>query len=218
MACRTLELTLVSARDLRAVNLVSKMEVYAVAYLSGDPRSRQRIPTDRVGGRDPTWNATVLLTVPASGTGSGAVRVLLRTERALGGDRDVGEVLLPLPDVLAGAGDRPTDATVACFPVRRIGSSKPQGVLNLSYKLGGVVHPDHHRAARIDEGPPPAWVQAGDPSPTMAYLAAAATAYSAARPPQSLPPTPSPYAVASVGVGATAASTRSSRWKLLLNN
>ncbi|CAD6272310.1 unnamed protein product [Miscanthus lutarioriparius] len=211
MACRTLELTLVSARDLRAVNLVSKMEVYAVAYLAGDPRSRQRIPTDRAGGRDPTWNATVLLTVPASGTGSGAVRVVLRTERALGGDRDVGEVLLPLPDVLAGAGDTPTDATVACFPVRRIGSSKPQGVLNLSYKLGGVVHPDH-LAARTEGGPPP--VQAGDQSPTMAYLAAAATAYSAARPPQCLPPS-TPYAAACVGASATSTSMRSSRWKLL---
>lgn len=108
MACRTLELTLVSARDLRAVNLVSKMEVYAVAYEAGDPRSRQRVPADRAGGRNPTWNATVLLTVPASaGTGSGAVRILLRTERALGGDRDVGEVFLPLADVLAGAGTGP---------------------------------------------------------------------------------------------------------------
>ncbi|KAJ1262605.1 hypothetical protein BS78_09G121500 [Paspalum vaginatum] len=126
MACQTLELTLVSARDLRGVNLVSKMEVYAVAYLAGDPRSRQRVPTDRAGGRDPTWNATVPITVPASGAGSGAVRVLLRTERALGRDRDVGEVLLPLSDVLAGAGDGPTDATAACHPVRRVASSKPQ--------------------------------------------------------------------------------------------
>jgi hypothetical protein len=44
MACRTLELMLVSARDLCAVNLVSKMEVYAVAYEANDPRSRQRVP------------------------------------------------------------------------------------------------------------------------------------------------------------------------------
>ncbi|PWZ18339.1 Protein SRC2 [Zea mays] len=210
MACRTLELTLVSARDLRAVNLVSKMEVYAVAYEAGDPRSRQRVPADRAGGRNPTWNATVLLTVPASaGTGSGAVRILLRTERALGGDRDVGEVFLPLADVLAGAGDGPTtDATVACFPVRRIGgSSKPQGVLNLSYKLGGVVQPDH-LAART-EGTPRVQA-AGGPCLTMAYLAAAATAYSAARSPQDLPPT----AYAAPPVGATSTSMRSSRWKL----
>ncbi|OEL28029.1 hypothetical protein BAE44_0010952 [Dichanthelium oligosanthes] len=201
MACRTLELTLVSARDLRAVNLVSKMEVYAVAYLAGDPRSRQRVPTDRAGGRDPTWNQTVLITVPASGAGSGAVRVLLRTERALGGDRDVGEVLLRLPDVLAGAGDAPTEAMAACFPVRRIGSSKPQGVLNVSYKLGGVVHPV--LAGRTDGSPP---VKANDPSPMTAYLAAAAKAYSAARLPQCLPP--APYPVAPMGAACAAEASR----------
>lgn len=141
MACRTLELTLVSARDLRDVNLVSKMEVYAVVYLTGDPRSRERVATDRAGGRNPAWNATVLVTVPASGAGSGVLRVLLRTERALG-DRDVGEVLLPLPDILACAGDEPTTATFASYPVRKVGSSKPHGVLSISYRLGGVIHPD----------------------------------------------------------------------------
>ncbi|WVZ98267.1 hypothetical protein U9M48_043731 [Paspalum notatum var. saurae] len=181
MACRTLELTLVSARDLRGVNLVSKMEVYA------------RVPTDRGGGRDPTWNATVPITVPASGAGSGAVRVLLCTERALGRDRDVGEVLLPLSDVLAGAGDGPTAAATACFPVRRVGSSKPQGVLNLSYKLGGVVHPDLAVAWTV--GVPQ--VHSGDPSPVMEYLAAAAAAYSsAARPSQCSLPPPTPYPAA----------------------
>ncbi|CAN6328505.1 unnamed protein product [Urochloa humidicola] len=198
MACRTLELTLVSARDLRSVNLVSKMEVYAVAYLAGDPRAAQRVPTDRSGGRNPTWNHTVLITVPASaaaGAGCGGVRVLLRAERALGGDRDVGEVLLPLLDVLAGAGEGPTtEPTAACFPVRRVGSSsrRAQGVLNVSYSLGGVVCPDIVARAQAEQAPPQA---VADPaSPMMAYLAAAAKAYSAARPTQCLPPTPYPVA------------------------
>ncbi|CAN6360348.1 unnamed protein product [Urochloa humidicola] len=199
MACRTLELTLVSARDLRSVNLVSKMEVYAVAYLVGDPRAGQRVPTDRAGGRDPTWNHTVLITVPASSACArmcGGVRVLLRAERALGGDRDVGEVLLPLPEVLAAAaGDGPTtEPTAACFPVRRVGSSlrRPQGVLNVSYRLGGVVCPDIVAPQAEGARPPPA-EQAGDPaSPMMAYLAAAAKAYSAPWPTQCLPSTPYP--------------------------
>ncbi|CAL5094608.1 unnamed protein product [Urochloa decumbens] len=178
------------------------MEVYAVAYLAGDPRAGQRVPTDRAGGRDPTWNHTVLITVPASGAGCGAVRVLLRAERAgLGGDRDVGEVLLPLPDVLAGAGDGPTtEPTAACFPVRRVGCSssrRAQGVLNVSYKLGGVVCPDH--VARAEGAPPAAAARAGDSaSPMVAYLAAAAKAYSAARPTQC-----TPYPVAPVGASAS---------------
>ncbi|KAF0926167.1 hypothetical protein E2562_022005 [Oryza meyeriana var. granulata] len=208
MACRTLELTLLSASDLRGVNLVSKMEVYAVVYLSGDPRSRQRVATDRAGGRNPAWKdaaaATVRLTVPASGAGSGALRVLLRTERAgLGGDRDVGEVIVPLQDVLAGAGDGPTAAALASYPVRKVGSSMTtHGVLNLSYKLGGVVHPDPVACSCK----PSAQAAGGDR--TMAYLAAAAAAYKAAPPPlygyHQLPPIPQPVApmgaVASTGM------------------
>ncbi|CAD6240347.1 unnamed protein product [Miscanthus lutarioriparius] len=38
---RTLELTLISAKDLKDVNLLSKMEVYAMLSLSGDPLSRK---------------------------------------------------------------------------------------------------------------------------------------------------------------------------------
>ncbi|KAM0841072.1 hypothetical protein ACQ4PT_059264 [Festuca glaucescens] len=118
MASRTVDVTLVSARDLRDVNLVSKMEVYAVAYLAGDPISRQRIATDRTGGCNPAWNATVRITVPASGAGSGALRVLLCTERPLG-DRDVSEVILPLNENLAGAGDEPIEAELGAYRVRK---------------------------------------------------------------------------------------------------
>jgi hypothetical protein len=116
--------------------------------------------------------------------------VLLRAERArLGGDRDVGEVLVPLPDVLAGAEDGPTAAAVASYPVRKVGSSRTtHGVLNLSYKLGGVVHPDPPAAACSCKPAAPA---AG--GPTMAYLAAAAAVYRAAPPLygyRQLPPIP----------------------------
>ncbi|KAM3403682.1 hypothetical protein ACQJBY_007039 [Aegilops geniculata] len=170
MASRTVDVTLVSARDLRDVNLVSKMEVYAVVYLAGDPISRERVLADRTGGRNPTWNATVRVTVPASGSGSGALRVLLRTERPLG-DRDVGEVILPLTEILAGAGDEPTGATQGAYKVRKVGSSKVHGVLNLSYKLGGVIHP-----------PAGQYQQVG----ATGYLAAAAAPYASAPPPQQL--------------------------------
>jgi hypothetical protein len=136
MATRTLELTLISAKDLKEVNLLSKMEVYAVVSLSGDPRLRQRVQPDRAGGRNLTWNATLRFTVPAGGAGS--LHVLLRAERALG-DRDVGEVHIPLSELLAGAPDGPVPAKFVAYQVRKISSGKPQGVLNLSYKLDEVT-------------------------------------------------------------------------------
>jgi hypothetical protein len=174
MASRTVDVTLLSARDLREVNLVSKMEVYAVVYLAGDPISRQRVATDRTGGRNPAWNATVRVTVPASGSGSGALRVLLRAERPLG-DRDVGEVILPLTEILAGAGDEPTEAVLGTYNVRKVGSGKAQGVLNLSYKLGGVIHAT---AAQQQQA---AAVKTGEPA--AGYLAAGAAPYASAPPP-----------------------------------
>ncbi|XP_062230442.1 protein SRC2-like [Phragmites australis] len=159
MAQRTLELTLISAKDLKEVNLLSKMEVYAVVSLAGDPRSRQRIQADRTGGRNPTWNATLRFTVPASGAGS--LHVLLRAERSLG-DRDVGEVHIPLSELLSGAPDGPVPAKFVAYQVRKISSGKPQGVLNFSYKLGEVTQ----SAAYAPDSASAAYAQ---PPPTAAY-------------------------------------------------
>jgi hypothetical protein len=40
MAYRVLEVTIQSAKDLKRVNLLSRMEVYAVVSISGDPLAR----------------------------------------------------------------------------------------------------------------------------------------------------------------------------------
>jgi hypothetical protein len=152
MATRSLELTLISGKDLKDVNLMSRMEVYAVVSLSGDPRSRQRVQADRTGGRNPTWNATLRFAVPA--TGAGSLHVLLRAERALG-DRDVGEVHIPLSELLSGAPDGPVPAKFVAYQVRKISSGKPQGVLNLSYKLGEVANGYAPAAQSAYAQPPP---------------------------------------------------------------
>ncbi|KAL6613860.1 hypothetical protein ACP70R_036130 [Stipagrostis hirtigluma subsp. patula] len=191
MATRTLELTLISAKDLKEVNLVSKMEVYAVVSLSGDPRSRQRIQADRTGGRNPTWNASLRFTVPASGAGS--LHVLLRAERALG-DRDVGEVHIPLSELLSGAPDGPVPAKFVAYQVRKISSGKPQGVLNFSYKLGEVTQsagyaPSAAQGAYAQHPPAAAYPPAGKAdaysSPTAYPPAAKTDAYP---PPTAYPP------------------------------
>lgn len=185
MAQRTLELTLISAKDLKDVNLLSKMEVYAVVSLSGDPRSRQRIAADRTGGRNPTWNATLRFNVPASGAGS--IHVLLRAERALG-DRDVGEVHIPLSELLSGAPDGPVPVKFVAYQVRKISSGKPQGLLNFSYKLGEVIQSSAYAVGAAQATyaqPPPA---AAYPPPT-AYPPAAKADAAAYPPPSAYPPT-----------------------------
>ncbi|CAL9765587.1 unnamed protein product [Musa acuminata subsp. burmannicoides] len=139
MAYRTLEITLASAKGLKDVNLFFKMAVYAVVSLSDNRLARQRTPPDREGGRNPSWNSTLHLTIPAdSDLACHFLHILLRTKRVLG-DRDVGEVRVPLPELLSGAGDGPTSVQFVSYQVHRVTSGKPKGILNFSYKLSERV-------------------------------------------------------------------------------
>ncbi|XP_010931620.1 protein SRC2 homolog [Elaeis guineensis] len=134
MAYRNLEVTLISANDLNDVNFFSKMHVYAIASIAGNRRSRQRTASDKDGGTSPSWNATLRFAVPAAADAL-ALRVLLRSERLLG-DRDVGEVYIPLKELLPAvisAGN--SSAHFVSYQVRKPSSGKPKGVLNLSYKF-----------------------------------------------------------------------------------
>ncbi|KAE8778912.1 hypothetical protein D1007_48117 [Hordeum vulgare] len=161
MAYRVLEVTLQSAKNLKNVNLMSRLEVYAVATISGDPMTRQCTPPDPYGGRHPTWNTTLSFTVPptAAAGASGCLHVLLRTERSLG-DRDVGEVIVPLTEILGlgGACRDPRDLgprppQFAVYHVRRVHRpADTYGVLYLSYRLGGVVLPQPHHP-HVPHGP-----------------------------------------------------------------
>uniref|UniRef100_A0A8I6WGY4 C2 domain-containing protein n=1 Tax=Hordeum vulgare subsp. vulgare TaxID=112509 RepID=A0A8I6WGY4_HORVV len=145
MAHRVLELTLVSGHSLMDVNVFNRMEVYTITSVLGDPRTRQRTRTDRDGARHPTWDDTFLFAVPrtaAKASAAGAyLHLLLRTERLFGfDDRDVGEVFIPLADLLAcacvGAGPAPRCAT---YPVRKVHCSEHRGMLTVAYRFGPVV-------------------------------------------------------------------------------
>ncbi|KAJ6842483.1 putative protein SRC2 [Iris pallida] len=139
MAYRTLEVTLISAKDLKDVNLFSKMEVYAVASIAGDPRSAQRTPVDRDGGKNPSWAHTVRFTVPDKDPGSLVLHVLLRSERALG-DRDVGEVHVPIRELLDAVNGKQSQAPqFLSYQVRSPSSGKAKGVLNISYKFSDLA-------------------------------------------------------------------------------
>ncbi|CAN6206426.1 unnamed protein product [Urochloa humidicola] len=185
MAYRVLEVTLLSAKDLKRVNLISRMEVYAVVTLSGDPLTRQCTQPDRYGGRHPSWNTSFRFSVPptAATATTGSLHVLLRTERALG-DRDVGEVIVPLADILAGGGGDPgpRPPQLASYQVRKVHRCEPRGMLNVSYRLGPIVAPHQAAPPRADDmaaapffGYPVARSFYGAPLP-YAYLPAAAAA------------------------------------------
>lgn len=198
MSYRPLELTLISAKDLNKVNLFSKMEVYAVAMIAGDPRSKKKTHSDRDGGRNPNWNATFSFNVMDFDIDRCVLHVLLKTERLLG-DREVGEVYVPVRELLDGwnkavvVDDKekknvPSPQFVS-YQVRKP-SGKAKGTLNLSYKFGDLV-------TVTTATPPPAPMAApyptqdtkssGQPEPVTAYPA---TGPSGSYPPAGYPPQP----------------------------
>ncbi|CAL1413250.1 unnamed protein product [Linum trigynum] len=132
----TLEINLISAQRLKSVNLISKMDVYAVVSISGDP-SNQPVRTPVAGGASPTWNFPIRFAVDGAAAEQDdrvSLVVKLRCERALLGDRDVGEVVVPIKELLIGGGGKGGMKFVS-YQIRRP-SGKPGGELNFSYKLG----------------------------------------------------------------------------------
>ncbi|KAE8808404.1 protein SRC2-like [Hordeum vulgare] len=140
MAYKNLEVTLISASDLKKVTFFSRMRVYAVASISG---ADSLMPThgthvDHNNGQNPTWNAMLHLPIPACVDTRGlALHVLLRSEAFFFGHRDVGEVFVPLNDLLAGTGNGNIENTMS-YQVRRPMSGRAHGVLYFSYKFTDV--------------------------------------------------------------------------------
>ncbi|KAF0918052.1 hypothetical protein E2562_021742 [Oryza meyeriana var. granulata] len=140
MAFRVLELTLVSASDLKKVTLFSRMRVYAVASISGSnvPMPMHGTHADRNGGRNPAWNTVLHFPVPVGVDTRGlALHVQLRCHRTFGGHRDVGDIFVPLDDLLAGAHDG-GEPKPASYQVRRPMSGRAHGVLYFCYKFTDV--------------------------------------------------------------------------------
>ncbi|CAN1806978.1 Protein SRC2 [Linum perenne] len=132
----TLEINLVSAQRLKNINLMSKMDVYAVVSISGDPNQVQTAtsPVDRTGGDNPSWNFPVKFTVDRTAAEQNRLSLVvkLRCERALLGDRDIGEVIVPIKELLNGDGSG--GVQFVSYQIRRP-SGKSGGELTFSYKF-----------------------------------------------------------------------------------
>ncbi|KAG9143452.1 hypothetical protein Leryth_016448 [Lithospermum erythrorhizon] len=152
MEQRTLEITIISAKDLNKVNLITKMDVYAVVFISGDSNSKQKFktPVDKDGGNNPTWNFTVKFTIDeAAAQQNGLSLVLkLKSERVLG-DKEIGEVRVPIKELLDSPGSVNGKQFVS-YQIRKP-DGKPKGFISFSYQFG-------EKAVKVDEPvakPPP---------------------------------------------------------------
>ncbi|GKV31515.1 hypothetical protein SLEP1_g40197 [Rubroshorea leprosula] len=186
MAYRTLDINLISASDLKNVNLVSKMDVYAVVSLAGDSSNhKQKVKTtvDRVGGSNPSWNFPIKFTVDETLAQQNRLLLVvnLKCERTLG-DKEVGEVNVPVKELLDSTGNGGSMKFISYQVMKP--SGKPKGMLNFSYKFG-----EKSVEATAPSAPPV--VESKAEKPVNAYPA---TVAGSSYPPVAYPPPPTAYA------------------------
>ncbi|EEF50148.1 protein SRC2 homolog [Ricinus communis] len=140
MEWSSLELKLISCRDLRAFNLFQKLSVYAVVssfndeLKKKDAEDRQKTPVDTQGGRHPEWNHSMHFDLePVSLADHLFLKFKLRCAGVIFGKRTIGEVRVPFKDLIDEY-----SGTVRFMSYQvRSGDGKPSGVLNFSYRLKG---------------------------------------------------------------------------------
>ncbi|XP_022749030.1 protein SRC2-like [Durio zibethinus] len=141
MAHKTLEINVISATDLKNVNLIDKMDVYAVVSLKGDSwkhRQKMKTPVDKDCGKNPTWNFPVKFTMDESLAKNNEpnLKFRIKCERTLG-DKELGQVNIPVKELL----DSPGEGSSIKFVRYQVTnpSGRPEGTLNFSYKIGDKV-------------------------------------------------------------------------------
>ncbi|XP_052191284.1 protein SRC2-like [Diospyros lotus] len=129
MEYRTLEINVMSAKDLKQGNLFTEMSVYVVVSISGDPATRQNTAVDRDGNTNPTWNFPMMFTFDESALQQNRLTLVFN----LLCDKDVVEVHVPVKE-LADSIDT-GKLQFFTYPVVKP-SAKLKGKLSFSYKWG----------------------------------------------------------------------------------
>ncbi|KAG5006042.1 hypothetical protein AAZX31_09G045100 [Glycine max] len=170
MEYRTLELNIISAKDIKNVNLFSKMDVYAVVTLSGDPLHPQGATTHvhKDAGSNPTWNYPVKFSVNESLAKENrlSLEIKLVSDRTLG-DTVIGTVHVPLRELMDNPGDDGSFRQVSYQVMKQSGKSK--GSLNFSYKVGEHVPAPAPKAPKTGQEPVMAYPPTGAGSSSMPY-------------------------------------------------
>ncbi|XP_022740450.1 protein SRC2 homolog [Durio zibethinus] len=157
----TLELKVISCRDLKAFNFFQKLSAYSVVSIlivneqakkkEEQQKHLQRQKTSiQKGGKNPEWNHVFqfdLQSLPPEEVDHLFLKFDLRSEGLV--DRTIGEVRVPLKDLI----------DEFCGVVRfvsyqvRNSDGKPNGVLNFSYKLIGRIKKSGNGSPQVDLSP-----------------------------------------------------------------
>uniref|UniRef100_A0A7N0SV31 C2 domain-containing protein n=1 Tax=Kalanchoe fedtschenkoi TaxID=63787 RepID=A0A7N0SV31_KALFE len=134
MESRTLEISVRSASGLKELNTIGKMDPYVTVSLSSGPSSKQKTEVDTDGGKNPKWKGKPMSFVVNEEDMNVTLVFRIMAEKPFG-DKEVGEVNVPVKDLLSegGAAEKHLSYSVTTP------SGKPKGTLNFSYKIGENV-------------------------------------------------------------------------------
>lgn len=138
---RFMEITIVSARGLKKVKHLSKMDVYVVVSISNSFHTEQQTPVDKDGGRTPNWNFPMNFTInEAEAQKDHSILLILKVKckRRLHTDKDIGEVQVPIKELYDNGGDCKFVKYVT-YQMKKPSSNKLRGEINLSYKFTDCV-------------------------------------------------------------------------------
>ncbi|XP_076915930.1 protein SRC2 homolog [Bidens hawaiensis] len=113
------------------------MDVYAVVFISGTVRKdqKQRTTTVKHGDSDPAWNFPMKFVIDAAaGLNNGMTLVVKIKAEGIFGGKNLGEVHVPVMELLEGVKDNGKAVKTVSYQVRRP-SGKPKGVLSLKYEF-----------------------------------------------------------------------------------
>ncbi|PON70658.1 C2 domain containing protein [Parasponia andersonii] len=135
MQYRPMEITIISAKGLKRVKHLTKMDVYVVVSLYGGPQIAQKTPVDKESGTNPNWNFPMNFNIDEEEAQRGrlVLNFNIKCHRKLHSDKDIGEVNVPVNELLDNGGDGRFHKYVT-YQLRKP-NGKHRGVLNLSYKF-----------------------------------------------------------------------------------
>ncbi|XP_010545020.1 PREDICTED: protein SRC2 homolog [Tarenaya hassleriana] len=142
MECRSLEITVASAKGLKKVKHLSKMDVYVTVKLSGDPaytgQLEHRTHVAKDGGTSPTWsNSAFTFTIREALANANRLVITFKItcDRS---NKDIGEAHVPVRDLLDHVGADKAGQRYITYKVKKP-NGKPRGEINFFYRFGGQM-------------------------------------------------------------------------------
>lgn len=140
MDFRSLDVTIISADDIKNVNLLFKMSVYVVVSILGQSKTKKKTHVHRKCGTSPRWNHRLKFAIDESALSNCSVSILfqLKCDRFFRSDKDIGEVSVPVHELLSCVGENKSAEKVVDYQVRTP-SGKPKGTFKFSYKFAEKI-------------------------------------------------------------------------------